>query len=62
MKLFEIFSKRQKRLRGEIPDVYRHEIIPPELRVQVFHIWMDVWGKIQYERFAGPYGHAYEAY
>ena len=62
MKLFEIFSKRQKRLRGEVSDVYRHEIIPHELRVQVFHIWMDVWGKIQYERFAGPYGHAYEAY
>ena len=60
--MFKIFSKRQKRLRGEVPDVYRHEIIPRELRVQVFHIWMDVWGKIQYDRFAGPYGHAYEAY
>lgn len=38
MKIYELFSKRQKRLRGEVPDVYQYETIPPELRVQVVHI------------------------
>ena len=54
MKICELFSKRQKRLRGEVPDVYRYETIPPELRVQVVHIWRDVWGK---ETTSTAYGH-----
>ena len=54
MKICELFSKRQKRLRGEVPDVYRYETIPPELRVQVVHIWRDVWGK---ETTSTSYGH-----
>lgn len=41
---YEIFSKRQKRLRGEVPDVYTYDRIPPELRVQVIHIWGDTLG------------------
>ena len=28
MKFFEPFSKRQKRLWGEVPDVYQYETIP----------------------------------
>ena len=44
MPIFEIFSKRQKRLRGEVPDVYKYDTIPPELRVQVIHIWDDAYG------------------
>lgn len=39
---YELFSKRQKRLRGEIPDVYQYETIPHELRVQIIHIWQTV--------------------
>ena len=39
---YELFSKRQKRLRGEIPDVYQYETIPHELRVQIVHIWQTV--------------------
>ncbi len=34
-----IFSKRQKRLRGEILDVYQYEVFPNELRVQIVQIW-----------------------
>ena len=45
MKIHELFSKRQKRIRGEVPDVYQYETIPPELRVQVVHIWFDIWGE-----------------
>ena len=53
---YELFSKRQQRIRGEVPDVYQYETIPPELRVQVFYIWQDVWGEIRnssYDRFGG---------
>ena len=42
MKFYELFSKRQKRLRGEVPDIYQYEIIPQELRVQIVHIWRAV--------------------
>lgn len=44
MSKYEIFSKRQKRLRGEVPDVYDYDSIPSELRVQVIHIWGDTLG------------------
>lgn len=44
MPIHDIFSKRQKRLRGEFPEVYQYEIIPDELRVQVIHIWRNAFG------------------
>ena len=44
MPIYDIFSKRQKRLRGEFPDVYQYETIPIALRNQVIHIWKDVFG------------------
>ncbi|MCY4552808.1 MAG: hypothetical protein OXC79_03965 [Candidatus Poribacteria bacterium] len=62
MKLYELFSKRQKRFRGEVPDVYQYEDIPQELRVQVVHIWRDVLGEIKRGSFGDFSGAAYEAY
>jgi hypothetical protein len=44
MGLFDLFSKRQKQLRGDVPDVYSYDTIPQPLRVQVVHIWRDVIG------------------
>lgn len=44
MSIFELFSKRQKKLRGEVSDVYQYEKIPNRLRVQVIHIVNDVLG------------------
>ena len=41
MSIFELFSKRQKKLRGEVSDVYQYENIPNQLRVQVIHIVKD---------------------
>ena len=38
MPIVDIFSKRQKALRGETPDVYSYDYIPKTLRVQVVHI------------------------
>ena len=45
MKFFEIFSQRQRRLRGEVPETYQYETIPDKLRVQVIHIWWDAFGE-----------------
>ena len=41
MGVFDIFSKRQKKLRGEVPDEYTYDSIPEPLRVQIIHIWND---------------------
>ncbi|MDJ0736115.1 MAG: hypothetical protein QNJ47_18970 [Nostocaceae cyanobacterium] len=41
---FNIFSKRQKKLRGEVPDVYQYDDIPEPLRVQIVHIMNDLQG------------------
>ena len=62
MKIYELFSKRQKRLRGEVPDVYQYDTIPEELRVQVIHIWIDVWGTIENDDISSIDSNAYEAY
>ena len=51
MPVVDIFSKRQKRLRGETPDVYQYETIPNELRVQVIHIWYDAFGEVRRNNF-----------
>ena len=44
MPIFDIFSKRQKRLRGDFPDVYTYEDLPRPLKVQIVHIWTDTLG------------------
>ena len=41
---YELFSKRQQRMQGKIPDTYQYETIPRELRVQIFYIWGKIWG------------------
>ena len=42
----DIFSKRQKKLRGDTPDEYTYDDLPEPLRVQIFQIWMDILGGI----------------
>ena len=44
MAIVDIFSKRQARLRGEVPDVYQYEEIPRKLRVQIIRIWNAAYG------------------
>jgi len=41
MAIFDLFSKRQRRLRGDIPDIYTYDDLPNELRVQIVYIWLD---------------------
>ena len=50
---YEIFSKRQQRMQGEIPDTYQYETIPKELRVQVLYIWEKVWEPAYYDDYRG---------
>ena len=42
MPVRDIYSKRAKRSRDEVPDVYQYDTIPKELRTQVVHIMSDV--------------------
>ena len=50
MAIFDLYSKRQKRLRGEIPDVFTYDSIPNDLRVKIVHIITDVLGEDGYSR------------
>ena len=60
---YEVFSQRQQRLKGEIPDVYQYETIPQELRVQVIHIWNDVFRTISFQSSSKiEFSHAHDAY
>ena len=61
MKVFNIFSKREKERRGELPDVYQYETIPEALRNQVISIWEDVFGKPVPQMMGGlSYSKVYE--
>jgi hypothetical protein len=44
MAIFDIFSKRQRKLRGEVPDVYTYDKLPNQLRVQLVHVFRDMLG------------------
>lgn len=55
--VFDLFSKRQKRARGEAPDVYVYNDLPQSLRVQIVHIVRDAFGEDGYGT-----AHAREAY
>ncbi|ABF07734.1 STM4504/CBY_0614 family protein [Cupriavidus metallidurans] len=48
MGVFDLFSKRQKRARGEMPDVYAYDELPNPLRVQIVHIISDAFGTDNY--------------
>jgi hypothetical protein len=48
--IHELYSKRQKKLRGEVPDVYTYDTIPEPLRVQVIHILHDTLGTFYREQ------------
>jgi len=50
MKVIDLFSKRQKRSRGEVPDVYQYKTIPKGLRVQIVHIICDAFGDLDTSR------------
>jgi hypothetical protein len=53
MAIFDLFSKRQKKLRGEIPEIYTYDSISNELRVQIVHILKDSIG-VQIDKYNSP--------
>lgn len=57
MGIFDLFSKRQRQLRGDVPDVYTYDSIPQPLRVQIVHIWQDTIGNHNqcHESYLGAY-------
>jgi hypothetical protein len=58
MSVFDLFSRRQKRAKGGVPDVYAYDALPEKLRVQIVHILNDGLGTPQqYEGYGmGVYG------
>ena len=44
MPIYDLFSKRQKRLRGDVPEVFVYDEIPGPLRVQITDIIQDAIG------------------
>ena len=47
MKVLDLFSKRQARQRGEVPDVFVYGVLPEQLRVQIVHIFRDYRGSAE---------------
>jgi hypothetical protein len=60
MGVLDLFSKRQKRRRGDTPDVYVYDSLPDALRTQIIHIWNDSLGDEQ--DYAGGYHGSRSAY
>lgn len=56
MAIFDLFSKRQKRLRGEVPDVYQYEDFPIEFRRQIIMITEEIIGNEIWDRYYGTRG------
>ncbi len=57
MAIVELFSKRQKKLRGDVPDVYVYDNLPQPLRVQIVHILTDTIGDdVQYSKHTNVKG------
>ncbi|WGK68346.1 hypothetical protein P0082_07605 [Candidatus Haliotispira prima] len=40
--VYSLYSKREKKQRGESPDVYTYDLLPKELCVQIIQIWMTI--------------------
>lgn len=53
MAIYELYSKRQKRLKGGVSDVFQYTEFPENLRVQIVQIITDVFGENRiYEHFS----------
>ncbi|MBK7626002.1 MAG: hypothetical protein IPJ16_02170 [Bacteroidales bacterium] len=60
MAIFDLYSKRQKALRGEVPDVFVYDNIPNPLRVQIIHIIRDALGDMKSHAAQNEPKRAYE--
>ncbi|MBF0610327.1 MAG: abortive infection family protein [Magnetococcales bacterium] len=55
MSIFDLFSKRLKREKGQLPDIYDYNSLPRELRVQIIHIISDAFGDAQNDIYCRAY-------
>lgn len=62
MAIFDLFSKRQRRLRGEVPDVYTYDQVPDQLRVQLVHVFRDLLGQPQHPYYQSTHEKPAETY
>ncbi len=60
MAVFDLYSKRQKRARGEMPDVYVYDNLPKTLRVQIVQIISDAFGEDIRNDNLNPFQRRYE--
>ena len=60
MAITDIFSKRQKRLRGEMPDIYVYDNLPDSLKVQIIQIWRQI--SLYYNKLGRYNPHAISVY
>jgi len=51
MAIIDLFSKRQKRLRGEVPEIYQYDNLNTHLRIQIVHIIRDAIGHDNYHPY-----------
>ena len=58
MPIFDLYSKRLKRSRGEVSDVYVYDEIPNAARVQIVQMVSDAIGDLNND----PRGNIYAAY
>jgi hypothetical protein len=59
MSIFNIYSKRQKLLRQELPDIFTYTSIPSTLKVQIVHLLRDTIGRRHYSSGPDKPGKAY---
>lgn len=52
MAIFDLFSKREKRKSGEIPEIYTFDDIPKNIKIQINHIWDDAIGIDQHYEYS----------
>src|SRR5271157_334643 len=57
MGITNLYSKRKKKERGEVPDVFVYDEVPDPLRAQIVHILRDAIGnpRADYSRAGGVY-------
>ena len=60
MAIFDLFSKRQAKVRGDLPDVFQYEEMRQELRVQIVHILRESLGNESEALHGGQVAEAYE--
>lgn len=61
MRIYNLFSKRQKKLRGENSDILTYDKIPQPLKIQIVHILRDCIGEDANPHYAKPASEIYQS-